>query len=76
MNITAVGTGYVGLVTGACLAEFGNVMCVDTNLSGDLCRTARKPCPTRSIPCPAASGVASHVLPGIAEGRKAEDAIS
>ena len=32
MNITVVGTGYVGLVTGACLAEFGNnVLCIDTN---------------------------------------------
>jgi UDPglucose 6-dehydrogenase len=30
MNICVVGTGYVGLVTGACLAEFGNtVVCVD-----------------------------------------------
>jgi len=32
MNICVVGTGYVGLVTGACFAEFGNpVICVDNN---------------------------------------------
>lgn len=30
MNICMVGVGYVGLVTGACFAEFGiNVVCVD-----------------------------------------------
>jgi UDPglucose 6-dehydrogenase len=30
MNITMIGTGYVGLVTGTCLAEFGHhVICVD-----------------------------------------------
>jgi UDPglucose 6-dehydrogenase len=30
MNVCMVGTGYVGLVTGACLADFGmNVVCVD-----------------------------------------------
>ncbi len=32
MKIAVVGTGYVGLVTGTCLAETGNtVMCVDIN---------------------------------------------
>ena len=34
MKITVVGTGYVGLVTGTCLAETGNdVLCVDIDKS-------------------------------------------
>ncbi len=34
MNITVVGTGYVGLVTGTCFAETGNnVVCVDIDPS-------------------------------------------
>jgi len=33
MNITVIGTGYVGLVTGTCLAETGNnVICVDIDV--------------------------------------------
>lgn len=33
MNVTVIGTGYVGLVTGCCLAASGeNVTCVDNNL--------------------------------------------
>lgn len=32
MNITVIGTGYVGLVTGTCLAETGNrVICMDVD---------------------------------------------
>jgi UDPglucose 6-dehydrogenase len=32
MKITVIGTGYVGLVTGACLSEVGNdVLCFDTD---------------------------------------------
>lgn len=32
VKITVAGTGYVGLVSGACLADFGNyVVCVDTD---------------------------------------------
>lgn len=33
MNITLIGSGYVGLVTGACLSEFGHhVVCLDNNV--------------------------------------------
>src|ERR671915_1141720 len=32
MNVTLIGPGYVGLVSGACFAEFGeNVTCVDVD---------------------------------------------
>ena len=34
MRVTVIGTGYVGLVTGACLAEIGHqVVCIDNNES-------------------------------------------
>ena len=41
MNICMVGTGYVGLVSGACFADFGmNVICVDKDAAK--VRTLRK----------------------------------
>ena len=33
MNVCVVGSGYVGLVTGTCLAEMGNtVWCIDVDV--------------------------------------------
>ncbi len=45
MKITVVGTGYVGLVTGTCLAETGNeVFCVDIDQAKvDMMRAGKVP---------------------------------
>jgi UDPglucose 6-dehydrogenase len=53
MKITVIGTGYVGLVTGACLADVGNdVMCLDVD--------------ARKIATLEAGGIPIHE-PGLAE---------
>jgi len=45
MNISVIGTGYVGLVTGTCLAEFGmNLLCIDNDAQKiDLLRQGKIP---------------------------------
>jgi len=45
MKITIIGTGYVGLVTGTCLAEMGNtVICIDNDKKKiDMLRNRRVP---------------------------------
>jgi UDPglucose 6-dehydrogenase len=45
MNITMIGSGYVGLVSGACFADFGhNVICVDSD-AGKIERLKRNEIP-------------------------------
>ena len=50
MRITIFGSGYVGLVTGACLADAGNhVVCVDVDGARSTCsRRARCPFTSRA----------------------------
>ena len=51
MNICMVGTGYVGLVTGACLADFGmNVVCVDKDAEKIAALAARRDPDLRARP--------------------------
>ncbi len=63
MQISVIGTGYVGLVTGACFAEFGvNVLCMDN----DAKRIARlEKCDVPFYE----PGLSELVSKGIAQGR-------
>lgn len=63
MNVTIIGTGYVGLVTGACLAEAGHkVVCVDNN-SAKVTEMARGISPIYE------DGLTDYMRRGIDEGR-------
>ena len=52
MRVSIVGTGYVGLVTGACLAEHGHdVTCVDVDpRKVEMINSARAPIHERGLP--------------------------
>ena len=52
MNVTVLGIGYVGLVTGTCLAEIGNdVVCFDVDEEKiDHLRTGQVPFQERDLP--------------------------
>ena len=51
VNISVVGTGYVGLVVGACLAETGNnVVCADIDAKQDRWAQAERPADLRAGP--------------------------
>jgi UDPglucose 6-dehydrogenase len=52
MKVSIVGTGYVGLVTGACLAECGHdVICVDVDARRvEMINSARAPIHERGLP--------------------------
>ncbi len=63
MHISVIGTGYVGLVTGACFAEFGvHVTCMDTDASR-IAKLEKGDVPFYE------PGITELVLKGIKEGR-------
>jgi UDPglucose 6-dehydrogenase len=63
LNICVIGTGYVGLVTGACFAEFGvSVICVDAD-ADKVARLKRGEIPIYE------PGLAELVQKGVRDGR-------
>ena len=80
MRIAMIGTGYVGLVTGACLADFGHVViCVDKDqskidalLAGRMPIYEPGPRRARAAQCPGGSGFRSppSSRPAVARGQR------
>jgi UDPglucose 6-dehydrogenase len=80
MKITMIGTGYVGLVSGACFADFGHtVMCVDKDESKIAAiRNGKMPIYEPGLDTLVASNVAAKRLDfttDLAKGVKGADAI-
>ncbi len=64
MNVTVIGTGYVGLVTGACLSQVGNnVICIDNDASKvDRLRQGEIPIYEPGLDAVVAEGVHNELL--------------
>ena len=64
MRVSIIGTGYVGLVTGACLAEKGHdVVCVDVDAAKVDAHQPRRAADPRAGPRRAAARATSGTRP-------------
>src|SRR6478672_1782222 len=80
MNITMIGAGYVGLVSGACLADFGHrVTCVDLDQNKiDALHAGRMPIYEPGLAELVAANVAAgrlHFTKSLADGARDAEAI-
>ena len=73
MNITVIGTGYVGLVTGTCLSNVGNkVICVDIDRNKiNLLNNAKSPIYEPGLSSKIRSGIESKNLQFTSNAKKA-----
>ena len=73
MNISVIGTGYVGLVTGTCLSNVGNkVICVDIDQNKiDLLNNAKSPIYEPGLSSKIKSGIESKNLQFTSNAKKA-----
>ena len=73
MNISVIGTGYVGLVTGTCLSNVGNqVICVDINQNKiNLLNNAKSPIYEPGLSSKIRSGIESENLQFTSNAKKA-----